>query len=122
MKLRFRGNGVRLRLNRREVESLAAGCALEEQVVFPGEQRFAYTLQSGPAAEAGVSFEGGRLQVLAPQRQITEWADGTDIGLYFAFPANGSILRVAIEKDLECVDGPAEERDPDAFPRSVKGC
>ena len=58
------------------------------------------------------------IRVLAPQQQVEEWANGGSIGMYFEFPANGSSLKVAIEKDLECVDGPPEEQDPEAFPRA----
>jgi hypothetical protein len=50
---------------------------------------------------------------------ISNWAHSDSVGIYFEIPANGARLQVAIEKDLECVDGPPEERDPDAFPRSV---
>ena len=42
---------------------------------------------------------------------------------YFDLPADRSVLTVAIEKDLECVDGPPEEKDPEAFPRAIeKAC
>ena len=30
----------------------------------------------------------------------------------------GVELKVAIEKDLDCIDAPPSERDPDAFPRT----
>jgi hypothetical protein len=43
--------------------------------------------------------------------------------MYFDVAADGASLRIAIEKDLECVDGPEEERDPEAFPRGIsKNC
>ncbi len=37
--------------------------------------------------------------------------------MYFELPANGTVLKIAIEKDLECIEGALEERDPEAFPR-----
>jgi hypothetical protein len=117
MKLRFRENSLRLRVNRREVETLASGAAVEEQVQFPGDVRLAYVLRSTAEPAAKASFEQGVIHISAPRKQIADWAGGDSIGLYFDLPANGAFLRVAIEKDLECVDGPEEERDPDAFPR-----
>lgn len=124
MKLRFRNNSVRLRVNRREVEALVEGRVLEEQISFPRNSRIAYTLQSSsnPAGEA--SFEAGTIRISAPAYQVNNWASTDTVGIYFELPANGSSLKVAIEKDLECVDGSPEEYDPEAFPRaeSSKTC
>jgi hypothetical protein len=118
MKLRFRENSLRLRVNQREVETLASGASLEEQVHFPGDARLAYVLRSTAEAAPKASFEQGVIRISAPRNQVSDWAGSDSIGMYFDLPANGASLRVAIEKDLECVDGPEEERDPDAFPRT----
>lgn len=117
MKLRFRNNSLRLRVNQSEVKGLVSGAVLEEQVIFPGEGRISYTLQSSASAAPEASFRQGVIRVLAPQQQVENWAKSESVGMYFEFPANGTSLKIAIEKDLECVDGPLEERDPDAFPR-----
>ena len=122
MKLRFRQNSLRLRLNQREVNELAAGIALEEDVSFPGNTRIRYILEPYGQHTAAASFEGGVIRVSAPGNDVKEWASSEAIGMYFNLPADGSLLKVAIEKDLECVDEPPEERDPDAFPRSDKVC
>jgi len=123
MKLRFRGNSVRLRLNQSEVRELAAGNALEEQVHFPDSARVSYVLQPTPSTTAQASFREGAIRVLAPESELRQWAASDSIGLYFELPANGTALKIAIEKDLECTDGPVEDRDPDAFPRSQsKSC
>lgn len=120
MKLRFRQNSLRLRVNRREVEGLAAGHALREQVHFPGNTELAYVLDSVASKAPEVEFRSGVIRVALPLEDLNSWASTQEIGLYFELPANGSMLKIAIEKDLECIDGPAEERDPDAFPR--KNC
>lgn len=122
MKLRFWGNSLRLRVNRREVQSLAAGAALAEHVAFPGDARLDYSLSADPAINPEVRFRNGSIRVLAPRQQVADWAAGDEIGIYFELPADGAMLKVAIEKDLECIDGPPEERDPDAFPRTGKNC
>jgi hypothetical protein len=122
MKLRFRGNSLRLRLNQREVAQLAAGSPLEERVFFPGDTCFCYILEPSRNYAPEASFHEGVIRVSAPAAWIEEWASTAKIGLYFALPANGAALQVAVEKDLECIDGPPEELDPDAFPRSGKSC
>ena len=118
MKLRFRQNSLRLRVNRREVDQLAAGLALQEDVIFPGNSRISYILEPSANERAAATFKEGVIRVRAPQDSLDKWALGEEIGMYFDLPANGALLRVALEKDLECVDGPVEERDPDAFPRA----
>lgn len=123
MKLRFRNNSVRLRLNQREVERIAAGSPLQEQVAFPGGKVFSYILEPAAGVEADVSFKHAVIRVCAPAPTIREWAASQSIGIYFEFPASGTVLKVAIEKDLECTDGRPEEQDPDAFPRGAgKNC
>lgn len=117
MKLRLRGNSVRLRVNQREVAALAAGRALSEGVRFPAGNSFIYTLEPSPASVPQVSFRDGIICVKAPDAVIREWAANDTIGLYFDLPGAASNLKVTIEKDLECVNEPAEERDPHAYPR-----
>jgi hypothetical protein len=109
MKLRFRQNSLRLRVNQREVEMLAAGATLREQVAFAGGVTLDYQLAAD--ARSSAEFDGKAIRVFAP---LTDWATGGDIGFYFEVEPG---LKVAIEKDLECVDGPEHEKDPHAYPR-----
>ena len=122
MKLRFRANSLRLRVDRREVAGLAAGTPIEEQVDFPGEGRICYVLEGTPSGAPRASFHNSVIRVSAPEEQIREWARSDLIGIYFELPANGTLLKVAIEKDLECLEGAEEEREPNAFPRAGRNC
>jgi hypothetical protein len=122
MKLRFRHNSLRLRVNRREVEGLSTGHSLREQVQFPGDAEFTYVLERAASASPEVQFNAGVVRVALPAAEIENWASTDAVGVYFELPANGSRLKVAVEKDLECVDGAPDESDPDAYPRSGKNC
>jgi hypothetical protein len=123
MKLRLRGNSLRLRVNRGELERLASGALLEEQVHFPGQARMSYTLEPSDTGAPAASFHQGVIRISAPRKQLNDWANNESIGIYFDLPANDGHLTIAIEKDLECLDAPAHERDPEAFPRSAnKNC
>jgi len=115
MKLRFRKNSLRLRVNRLEVEKLAAGQELVERISFAGGATLEYILTPSVVAQRAVEFDGKAIRVTAP---LAEWARGGEIGFYFDVEPG---LRVAVERDLECVDGPEEEKDPYAF-RRVKTC
>ncbi len=118
MKLRFRKNSLRLRVNQQEVETLAAGSSLREQVYFPGGTSLAYVLELATGSSPSTTLENSVIRVALPAHEVRQWAANDEIGLYFEFPAGNQSLKVAIEKDLACIDGPEEERDPDAFPRT----
>jgi hypothetical protein len=123
MKLRFRDSSLRLRLNQREVAALVSGSAIEERIAFPGEHAFAYILEPNAQLEPQASFQQGVVRVSVPPGELRQWAAGDGIGIYFDLPAGKTALKVAIEKDLECIEGPPEERDPHAFPRTAgKNC
>jgi hypothetical protein len=112
MKLRFRKNSLRLRVNRLEVERLAAGQALSETISFAGGAVLEYILIPSALAQRAAEFDGKAIRVTAP---LYDWARGGEIGFYFEVEPG---LKVAVEKDLECVDGAEEEKDPHAFPRT----
>lgn len=120
MKLRFRQNSLRLRVNRREVEDLSSGSELTECMHFPGDTQLAYVLESVPLKSPTVEFKDSTIRVAVPAAEIITWASTDAIGIYFELPANGSFLKLSIEKDLECIDGPPEDRDPDAYPRGAQ--
>jgi hypothetical protein len=50
-----------------------------------------------------------------PAEAARYWKDSDEIGLY----GRAKDLDIAIEKDLECVDAPAGEKDPFAYPRKA---
>lgn len=118
MKLRLHGNSIRLRLNRREVNGLASGNTLEERILFPDNGRLSYVLEPIRQGGAAARFHGGVVRIAAPFDAVAKWASSDDLGLYFDFTVGEKPLKVAIEKDLECLHGPEEVHDPEAFPRT----
>ena len=123
MKLRFRGNSLRLRLNQNEVTALASGESLTEEIRFPGNTSLAYALKTNRGDDPQAFFTNGSIQIAAPHSLVLDWANSDEIGLYFAIPTSAEPLTIAVEKDLVCIDGPVEEIDPLAFPRlAEKAC
>ncbi len=109
---------MRVRVNRPEVERLAQGAALEEEICFPGGECIRYVVEPCSGFAPRASFENGTIRLCAPYHLVRDWAEKDVIGMYFEFPANGSSLKIAIEKDLECTEAPVGEQDPYAFPRA----
>lgn len=128
MKLRFTPNSVRLRLNRIEVEKLESSGGLSERIEFPGTPltSFVYSLRLGSNSEDGsVRFRNQEFEVTVFQDRARAWAHtASEVGLYYNHELSGKSLRIAIEKDFQCIDGPLEELDPAAYPHpeTKNGC
>jgi len=129
MKLRCKPNSVRLRLNQTEVAQFVQAGELTERIEFPGPQptAFRYCVRFGSTPGSGdVRFENGELAIIVPCDQASAWANHKDeIGLYYNHEiAGGGTLRVMIEKDYQCIDGPADEIDPAGYPNPLAkaGC
>ena len=124
MKLRIKGNSIRLRLGRSEVARLVGGEAVVETTSFDpaGLQRLEYRLVASPeTAAVAASFEAGsRLVVRVPTGLVQGWGRTDQISLSATQPASdGACLRILIEKDLECLDAPPEESQADAYARDA---
>jgi hypothetical protein len=115
MKLRFRKNSMRLRLNQRETAALAGGKMLEERVEFPGNSALLYQLVADNSPSPGAEFSGNVITITIPEATARAWERSEEIGVYY----RAGSLEVAIEKDLECTDLREEERDPYAYPRKA---
>jgi uncharacterized protein DUF7009 len=119
MKLRIRGNSLRLRLKRGEVDSLAAGNKLVEETEFPGSA-FSYSLELSDNEDMLASFDNGRIEVSMPREIIPEWADTDLVTLYSEQDLSGnSKLEILVEKDFSCLE-PGHHRncedDQDTYP------
>jgi hypothetical protein len=125
MKLRIRGNSIRLRLTQPEVAALASGGEVRESTRFPDGGVFEYRLVAdGAASEPGATFADGVLTVKLPTAAAGRWARETIVSLeYAAKLRDGSELRLLVEKDFECLT-PRGESDEGAFPNPAKqpGC
>ncbi len=129
MKLRCKPSSIRLRLNQKEVAQLAQGGELVERIEFPGPEPsvFLYRVQCvGEAGSSSVQFRNGELTITVLREQVFAWANREDeVGLYYNHEVEGGkSLRVMIEKDLQCTEGPAGEIDPAGYPNPLAkvGC
>ncbi|HSG65808.1 MAG TPA: hypothetical protein VLD39_12440, partial [Gammaproteobacteria bacterium] len=66
MKLRIRGNSIRLRLSPDDLATLVRSGAVEDSVSFPGGQRLRYRLESARADEGRAELAGPAIIVQFP--------------------------------------------------------
>ncbi|MBT8086297.1 MAG: hypothetical protein HKN35_12070 [Woeseia sp.] len=118
MKLRIRGNSLRLRLTKREVAALIAHGEIAERIEFGIGNALDYRLgMSETATECHAVLGDGGIVVFVPASVATHWANSDSVSIQAAQPlSDNRALTILIEKDYAClVDRPGED-DSDAFP------
>jgi hypothetical protein len=118
MKLRIKGNSLRLRISRSEVARLLARDCLEETIHFAPQAsaKFTYTLQQESSVSAPtVQYAENRVAILIPADQANTWGVTDQVGIAenISLGAFGS-LALLIEKDFACLDR-SEEDNQDTF-------
>ena len=125
MKLRIRGNTIRLRLSQSEVIELSTGQSIVESTTFPSESSasFSYSLSSDYALSSiHASFENGCISVQLPELIVKDWAESENVGLHYSLDTSKGPLSILIEKDFACLTDRVNEDDSDAFPNPNTSC
>ena len=101
MKLRIKGNTIRIRMNEAEVKLLAEGTPVTEETQFPSST-LTYKVQ--PSASEVVDFNDNEVQINLTQDEIDHWAmtEEVTISKEIAIP-NDNILSILVEKDFKCL-------------------
>jgi hypothetical protein len=111
MKLRIKGNSVRYRLSRPEVEALPQTGYLEERTDF-GPAALVYALRVRPeGSELSAAFKDNKITLYVPEALIRGWAESQVVGFegHTALEGAGS-LHLLLEKDFKCLDRPTEDQ------------
>jgi hypothetical protein len=117
MKLRLKGDSVRLRLGPGEVDQLVRAGTVVDQTRFGPDQALGYALAMDPdGIDVTVAFARGQIRVTVPFATARHWAASAD---QVEISANvdvggGRHLSVLIEKDFKCLHG--DDRDVDVYP------
>jgi len=124
MKLRIKGDSLRLRVSRSEVTRLLEGHCLEETIHFAPEAnaKFTYALQQDRLVSMPtVQYTENRVAILIPADQANAWGvtDQVGIGEDVSLGDLGA-LALLIEKDFACLDR-GEEENQDTFPNPSAG-
>jgi hypothetical protein len=117
MKLRLKGNSIRVRLDRRDIDRLIDDGHVDDAVRFGPGLAFSYAVEAGPAQRERprVSYTDGRLTIQIHRVDVEEWLSGDRVGFDYQQPVEGGFVRVLLEKDFTCIDRPLGEEADDAF-------
>ena len=127
MKLRIKGDSLRLRISRSEMERLVAVGRIEETVHFTAVAGESFTYALEHAAEAlGVSvrYEPGSVAVIVPTESVLRWTDESQVGIYESVALDSKRnLDLILEKDFACSDGSdADNVDTFTNPAEAAAC
>lgn len=119
MKLRIRGNSVRLRLTQSEVETFGEKGVVSETVKFgdSAEENFGYELRRSPNDEHSAAFESGVIRIFAGKSAVEKWVNSDEVGI----EGTAGKLSILIEKDFECLKPRPGEDESDNFPNPNLG-
>jgi len=117
MKLRIRGNSLRVRITRPELERLASTGKVGESVPFAAGAELRYEVCVDAAAAAlSAAYRDNVVSVAIPVREFRQWQREDQVSLR-AIQASGTAgeLSILVEKDFPCLTPRAGEDDSNAF-------
>jgi hypothetical protein len=122
MKIRIKGNSIRIRLTRTEVDNFGKFGVLEEATEF-GDAKLIYAIESiSTIDELQASFANNRITVKVPEAIKHEWISTDRIGFENKFNiGNDKQLFLLIEKDFVCLDNTFEDQS-DNYPNPNAVC
>jgi hypothetical protein len=111
MKIRIKGNSIRIRLSKSEVEQLSQSGYIEDRTDF-GASSFRYTLKSKEGiTNLEAAFSLGKITMYVPTALTKDWPTNDTISYdnNMSLP-NGKQLYLLLEKDFKCIDNSNEDQ------------
>lgn len=125
MKLRIRGNSIRLRLLQSEVASLSETKRISEVISFgPGKKEtLTYAVQISEKAEAvSAGMCENEVCIILPTKTADGWIDSDQVGITASFFNGKEDVEVLVEKDFVCLTRTDDPDKEDAFPNPDADC
>lgn len=113
MKIRIKGNSLRYRLTKSDIDCFSKNGYIEETISF-GDQKLIYALQRSEEDELTAAFNDQKIVLYVPACLATEWTTTDLVG----FEKSDGPLYLLIEKDFKCLDNVAEDQS-DNYPNPL---
>jgi hypothetical protein len=119
MKLRIKGNSLRLRLTKSEVDAFKNNGIFSEKIQFGinENQSLSYNLvRDKTAVNLNAKIENQVISILVPSTIANNWTDSNEVGFEGMMPIDtDNELFMLIEKDFVCLDGDVREDQSDNY-------
>lgn len=127
MKVRIKGNSIRIRVTRSELQRILTGEKLHDAIRFgiQPEASFGYALSVAEIdAPVAVEYSDQTVSLRVARQVASAWGHESEVGIYATIPVSaGLYLDVMIEKDFACLDrSDAENADTFANPKAGAIC
>jgi 3-methyladenine DNA glycosylase Mpg len=113
MKIRIKGNSLRYRLTKSDIDSFSKNGYIEETICF-GSQKLIYALQRSFENDLTADFKDQKITLSVPAYMADEWVKTDRVG----FEKSDGPLYLLIEKDFKCLDNVAEDQS-DNYPNPL---
>ena len=118
MKIRFKGNSIRLRLTQSEVKKWAADGVIKEVTSFGNKNSLGYQLMMSEKSQISASFNDDIISIDIPFTIAQEWCVSEQISMESSI-ANDGTLNILIEKDFVCLTPREGEDESDMYPNPL---
>lgn len=123
MKLRIKGNSLRLRLGPSEVQQLLDSGRVAETIRFAVEESavLTYALELVPSAQSlSLLYRPHEVTVLLSREQARSWSSTDQVSISGQIDIGNGTLELLVEKDFACIDR-SDPGSEDAFPNPKAG-
>ncbi|MFP2995553.1 hypothetical protein ABN763_06565 [Spongiivirga sp. MCCC 1A20706] len=116
MKIRIKGNSVRYRLTKTEVETFCKEGFYKEETVFDNST-LSYIIKTKEGiTELEATYTDNSITIFVPKQAIENWASNSQVGFKNSADWNDeSALSLLVEKDFICMDSTLEDQS-DNYP------
>ena len=119
MKIRIRGNSVRFRLTRTEVEAFSKSGYYAQETVF-NTKTFTYALKSTNSVDdLQAEFVDDTITMFLPEKDCEQWFESDRVGFDNVVKlGDNKELFLLLEKDFACLDNTIEDQS-DNYPNPL---
>ncbi len=124
MKIRIKGNSVRLRLTQTEINTFAEKGTISEVICFGSlaNQKLTYTLVKGTTNEFDAKYQENEIKITLPNNQASIWTSTNLVSLEAKIAiSDEEKLLILVEKDFKCLQPRANEDETDHYPHPNEG-
>ena len=121
MKLRIRGNTVRIRISQSDMTQIVDHGVVVDSIDFALGERLEYRVEVVPSGVVRASYQGNSISVALPQKSVENWSHSAEVSIESKQLLNNGVnLTILVEKDFTCLTSRDGEDEEDLFPNPNK--
>jgi hypothetical protein len=122
MKLRIRGNSIRLRVTKTELAKIGETGKAEDSVRFTSQRSLRYGIEVRPTGAVTAAYDADSIVVTLPKARLELWLRDEEVSVEGSQPIGaGKVLQILLEKDYTCLKPRANEDASDMFANPQAG-